>query len=248
MLQGYVAKKWGDKMFEDDIAKIVKRRAFFGALVMALPLFGLEWIVFTIILWNMYSALCEKAGTKLKFGTIATGFIVNIVIAIAVDFLFTLLPVLGWLGTGFIVYLQFYLSGKAYIETLRKAYPNQANSNHRTQISQRSYSDDYLTTSVDNETTDKVYNGSQRPVMLYFYATWCIICKAAIVEDIEREYSGRINVKKVDVDTNYDLVAKYNIKNVPTFLFFMPGCKQYKDIVVGNTTNEILKQKLNDLL
>ena len=124
MLQGFIASKWGDKMFEEDIAKTVKRRAFWGALIMALPLFGLEWIVFTIILWNMYSALSEKVGTKLKFGTIAVGFIVNIVVAIAIDALFTLLPVLGWLGTGFLVYLQFYLSGKMYIETLRKAYPN----------------------------------------------------------------------------------------------------------------------------
>ena len=120
MLQGYVAKRWGDKMFEKDIAKIVRRRAFWGAVIMALPLFGIEWIVFIIILWSMYSALCEKVGTKLKFSTIAVGFIVNIVVAIAVDMIFTILPILGWLGTGFVVYLQFYFSGKAYIETLKK--------------------------------------------------------------------------------------------------------------------------------
>lgn len=132
MLQGYIARKWGDKMFEKDIAKIVKRRSFWGALIMALPLFGIEWIVFTIILWNMYSALSEKVGTKLKFSTIAVGFIINIVVAIVIDALFTLLPVFGWLGTGFLVYLQFYLSGKMYIETLRKAYPN-----HPTQTTQQ---------------------------------------------------------------------------------------------------------------
>lgn len=132
MLQGFIARKWGDKMFEKEIAKIVKRRAFWGAVIMALPLFGIEWIVFIIILWNMYSALSEKVGTKLKFSTIAVGFIVNIVVSIAIDALFTLLPVLGWLGTGFLVYLQFYLSGKMYIETLRKAYPN-----HPTQTTQQ---------------------------------------------------------------------------------------------------------------
>ncbi len=111
-------------MFEKDIAKVVKRRAFWGALIMALPLFGVEWIVFIIILWNMYSTLCEKVGTTLKFGTIAVGLIVNIIVGIVIDALFTLIPILGWLGTGFVVYLQFYLSGKSYIETLRKAYPN----------------------------------------------------------------------------------------------------------------------------
>ena len=90
MLQGYVAKRWGDKMFEKDIAKIVRRRAFWGAVIMALPLFGIEWIVFIIILWSMYSALCEKVGTKLKFSTIAVGFIVNIVVAIAVDIILSI--------------------------------------------------------------------------------------------------------------------------------------------------------------
>lgn len=120
MLQGYLANRWGDKMFEKEIAKIVRKRAFWGAIIMALPLFGIDWIVFTIILWNMYSALCKKAGTTLKFSSIVIGFIVNIVVAIAIDMIFTLLPVLGWLGTGFVVYLQFYFSGKAYIETLKK--------------------------------------------------------------------------------------------------------------------------------
>lgn len=124
MLQGYIANKWGDKMFEKDIAKIVRRRAFWGAVIMALPLFGVEWVVFIVILWNMYSALCKKANTKLKFSTIAVGFIVNVIVAIAVDAALTLVPAIGWLGTGFIVYLQFYLSGKAYIETLRKMTSN----------------------------------------------------------------------------------------------------------------------------
>lgn len=136
MLQGYIARKWGDKMFEADIAKVVKKRAFWGALIMALPLFGIEWIVFIIILWNMYSALCEKVGVSLQFGTIVVGFIVNIVVAIAIDALFTLLPVLGWLGTGFLVYLQFYLSGKAYIETLRKTYPNESEQYNHNQLPQ----------------------------------------------------------------------------------------------------------------
>lgn len=121
-------------MFEADIAKIVKKRAFWGALIMALPLFGFELIVFIIILWSMYSKLCEKVGTTLKFSTIAVGFIVNIAVAIAVDLLLMLIPVIGWLGTGFIVYLQFYLSGKAYIETLRNAYPNETNYGNNKQI------------------------------------------------------------------------------------------------------------------
>lgn len=136
MLQGYIARKWGDKMFEADIAKVVRKRAFWGALIMALPLFGFELIVFIIILWSMYSKLCEKVGVTLKFSTIVVGFVVNIAVAIAVDLLLMLIPFIGWLGTGFVVYLQFYFSGKMYIETLRKAYPNESDQYNHKQLPQ----------------------------------------------------------------------------------------------------------------
>lgn len=118
MFEGLIASKLANKMFEEDLFKIVKRHAFWGALVMLFPLFGLDWIVFIFVLWHMYNAICEKLGTSLNFSTIAVGFIVNIVIAIALDLLFTFIPFL----IGFIVYAQFYFSGKAYIETLKRMH------------------------------------------------------------------------------------------------------------------------------
>lgn len=116
MFEGLIASKLANKMFEKDLYKIVKRHAFWGALVMLLPLFGLDWLVFVFVLWHMYNAICEALGTTLKFSTIAVGFIVNIVVAIALDIIFTFIPFL----IGFIVYAQFYFSGKAYIESLKR--------------------------------------------------------------------------------------------------------------------------------
>ena len=118
MLQKYFAK-WGDKMFEEDLAKVVRKHSFYAAIVMAIPLFGLGIFFFIYNLWHMYSVLCEKCGTTLKISTVIVGIIVNVIIAITVNLLLMLLPVVGWLGTGFIVYVQFYLSGKAFIESLR---------------------------------------------------------------------------------------------------------------------------------
>lgn len=120
MLQGYFANKWGDKLFEKEIAQIVKRHALWGSLIMMLPIPIVDTIVYCFILWDMYSSLCKKAGTTLKASSIIVGIVVNVLITVVVDLALTLIPVIGWLGTGFIVYLQFYLSGKAYIETLRK--------------------------------------------------------------------------------------------------------------------------------
>ena len=119
MLQNQFAN-YGDKMFDKDTAKMIRRHAFWGALVMALPLFGLDWIVFVIILWHMYSSLCNRAHKKLDFGNVVLGVIVNCVIAIGLDALLSFIPIIGWLGTAFIVYLQFYFSGKLYLETLKK--------------------------------------------------------------------------------------------------------------------------------
>lgn len=65
-------------------------------------------------------SLCERCGTELKLSTVILGIIVNIVIAVTVNIVLSWFPIIGWLGTGFIVYLQFYLSGKGYIETLKK--------------------------------------------------------------------------------------------------------------------------------
>lgn len=118
MLQNQFAN-YGDKMFDNDTAKIVRSHAFWGALIMALPLFGLDWIIFCCVLWHMYSALCERAHKKFNFGSIIVGVIVNILIAIILDVALSFIPILGWLGTGFIVYLQFYFSGKSYIETIK---------------------------------------------------------------------------------------------------------------------------------
>ena len=47
------------------------------------------------------------------------GIVVNIIVAFVIDALLTLIPFIGWQSTSFIVYLQFYSSGKGFIETLR---------------------------------------------------------------------------------------------------------------------------------
>lgn len=118
MLQGQFAKRVGDKMFDQDTAKIVRKHAFWATLLRLIPVIGL--FVFAFILWHMYNALCERANQKLRMKHIFVAIITNIMITIAMEFVYWLIPVLGWLGTSFMVYLQFYFSGKSFIETIRK--------------------------------------------------------------------------------------------------------------------------------
>lgn len=113
-----------DQMFDKDTASIVRKHAFTGAILMMLPVPFIDSIGFIITLWRMYSALCKRANTTLKFKEICLGFIVNVLIAWCLDLVLEPILFLGWIGIAIIVYLQFYFSGKAYIETLKKIYQN----------------------------------------------------------------------------------------------------------------------------
>lgn len=63
MIEGFIAGKLANKMFEKDVFKIVKRHAFWGALIIIHPLFGLVWICFVAIL-----CICIVQYAKNRYG------------------------------------------------------------------------------------------------------------------------------------------------------------------------------------
>lgn len=65
-----------------------------------------------------------------------------------------------------------------------------------------------------------VYEGS-RPAIIDFYATWCRPCKmmSPIVEQLAKDYAGKIDFYKVDIDKEQELAALFGIQSIPTFLF-----------------------------
>ena len=94
-----------------------------------------------------------------------------------------------------------------------------------------------------NEFEEKVLK-SELPVLVDFFATWCGPCKmmSPIVEEIEKEMEGKVNVYKIDTDEATDLAMQYNIMSIPTFLIFKNG--EVVNTVVGMKD----KQELLDLL
>lgn len=72
----------------------------------------------------------------------------------------------------------------------------------------------------DKNPTVWKYKG-EKPAIIDFYATWCGPCKATapIVEDIANEYTGKLDVYKVDVDQQEQLAALFGIQSIPTILF-----------------------------
>lgn len=59
-------------------------------------------------------------------------------------------------------------------------------------------------------------------VLVDFYASWCMPCKmlSPIIEEIAKEYEGKVVVCKIDIDENEELANEYNIMSVPTVIIF----------------------------
>ncbi len=89
---------------------------------------------------------------------------------------------------------------------------------------------------------------SDKPVLVDFSATWCRPCRqlSPLIDDLAKEYAGRIKVGKVDIDQSQEVAGKYGIMSVPTVLFFKGG--QKIDTLVGLNAKSVYKAKIEGLV
>ena len=100
---------------------------------------------------------------------------------------------------------------------------------------------------ITSENFESLKNGKQ-PLVIDFWATWCGPCRmvAPVIAELAKEYDGQITVGKCDVEENEDIAMEYNIRNIPTILFFKGG--QVVDKIVGAQAKARIQEKFNALL
>lgn len=87
-----------------------------------------------------------------------------------------------------------------------------------------------------------------KPAIIDFFATWCGPCKAIspVLDELAKEYAGKLYIYKVDIDQESDLTANFGINSVPTFLFI--PMNENPQMAVGMLSKENLIQTINSIL
>lgn len=100
---------------------------------------------------------------------------------------------------------------------------------------------------TDGNFTDVIEKGSGLSIV-DFWAAWCGPCRmvAPVIEQLAREFEGKLQVAKVDVDANQQIAMRYNIRSIPSILFFKDG--RHVDTVVGAVPKAYLERKINEHL
>jgi len=103
-------------------------------------------------------------------------------------------------------------------------------------------------TTVDQGSFDKIVLESSKPVLVDFWAPWCGPCRMVshIVEELAKDYNGKVEFAKVNVDEAPFVASKYSIMSIPTIMIFKDG--KPMEHVIGFKPKDQFKKLLDVVL
>ena len=93
---------------------------------------------------------------------------------------------------------------------------------------------------VSDASFDQDVLKSDTPVLVDYWAEWCGPCRmiAPVLEEVSRDYAGRVQVAKLNVDDNQAIAQRFGVRGIPTLMLFRNGA------VIGTSVGALSKSQL----